>query len=54
VIGWLPAQANLIWTRLLANVPASETVECWGHPRALKQAIDPRATFNPGRFYARL
>jgi len=57
----LPADANLVWTRLDSNDPSGVTVDRWGKPRsefelhrALKKAIDPAATFSPGRFLGRL
>lgn len=55
----LPANANLVWTRLPAE--RYTTLDLWGRPRgefklhqSLKQTLDPRATFSPGRFYGRL
>lgn len=54
----LPTTAHRVWTRLESG-PAS--VERWGPPRAdfdlqhaLKQSLDPKNTFNPGRFVGRL
>jgi glycolate oxidase FAD binding subunit len=57
----LPPDAALVWTRLNGNDAAMQDVDLWGKPRpefalhrALKQALDPKATFSPGRFYGRL
>jgi glycolate oxidase FAD binding subunit len=57
----LPADANLVWTRLDGTDAALENVDRWGKPRAefalhraVKQAIDPQNTFSPGRFYGRI
>jgi glycolate oxidase FAD binding subunit len=57
----LPADANLIWTRLDENTPGREEIAIWGETRgefflhrALKQAVDPKNTFSPGRFFGRL
>lgn len=53
-----PKSANRVWTRLDGEF---ETVACWGETRedfalqrALKQSLDPRSTFSPGRFLGRL
>jgi glycolate oxidase FAD binding subunit len=53
----LPAEANLVWTRLDGDFAASENVAVWGETRedfrlqrALKQSLDPNGTFSPGRF----
>jgi glycolate oxidase FAD binding subunit len=53
----LPAGANLVWTRLDGDFAASENIAVWGEIRedsrlqhALKQSLDPRGTFSPGRF----
>jgi glycolate oxidase FAD binding subunit len=57
----LPREANLTWTRLNGDDTSLHDVDLWGRPRAefawhraLKQALDPKATFSPGRFYGRL
>jgi glycolate oxidase FAD binding subunit len=53
----LPAESYLTWTRLEGELFGQEQLPVWGPPRpefalhrALKQSLDPRGTFNPGRF----
>jgi glycolate oxidase FAD binding subunit len=57
----LPAGANLLWTRLEAPLPDRERIPIWGETcedyalqYALKQSLDPRNTFSPGRFLGQL
>ena len=57
----LPKNANLLWIRLESELVGRHKVEIWGETRqdstlqrALKQALDPRRTFSPGRFLGRV
>ncbi len=57
----LPQGANLTWIRLDGDFPGRESIALWGVPRedfrlqrALKQSLDPKNTFSPGRFLAGL
>lgn len=56
-----PPGAHLVWTRLTRAVPDCDHLAVWGEPqaefklhRAIKQALDPKNTFSPGRFLGRL
>lgn len=56
----VPTTANLLWTHINANFSESasmQNINRWGDTRetttllrALKQSLDPKGTFNPGRF----
>lgn len=57
----VPAGANLTWTRLEMAPADREKIALWGETRAdfalqraLKQTLDPKNTFSPGRFLGRL
>lgn len=61
ILRTLPPKANLVWTRMDRRVPDQASLALWGEPRedfvlhrALKQALDPKNTFSPGRFYGKL
>jgi glycolate oxidase FAD binding subunit len=52
-----PRGANLLWTRIEPELARPQKIAIWGEARqdmalhrALKQALDPQATFSPGRF----
>lgn len=57
----VPSGANLLWTRLDAEIQNRESAVVWGESRedaklqrALKTALDPKSTFSPGRFIGKL
>ena len=57
----LPKDANVVWTRLDAELAAQEQIALFGETRAefglqsaLKKSLDPRDTFSPGRFLGKL
>lgn len=57
----LPKDANVVWTRLDAELGAQEQIALFGETRAefrlhqaLKKSLDPHATFSPGRFLGKL
>jgi glycolate oxidase FAD binding subunit len=59
--GLTPKNATLLWTRLDSETATQEKIEVWGEKRedfllqrALKQSLDPRNSFSPGRFLGRL
>ena len=52
-----PANAHLLWTRIERALASPQKIALWGETRqdfelqrALKQSLDPLATFSPGRF----
>ncbi len=56
-----PAEANLLWMRLPAELREQEKISVWGAVRgefflhrALKTSLDPHNTFSPGRFHGRI
>jgi glycolate oxidase FAD binding subunit len=53
----LPKSANLLWTRIEPELARPQKLALWGEARqdfvlqrALKQSLDPKNTFSPGRF----
>ena len=57
----LPAGANRVWIKLPSELSDRSKIDIWGAPRedfilhrAIKHALDPERTFNPGRFLGRL
>lgn len=53
----VPRSANLLWTRIDAELARPQKLALWGETRqdftlqrALKQSLDPLGTFSPGRF----
>lgn len=57
----VPHSANILWTHLDSSLVALEDIPLWGVKRedfllqrSLKQALDPKATFSPGRFVGRI
>jgi glycolate oxidase FAD binding subunit len=52
-----PRSAHLLWTRIEPELSKPQKIALWGEARpdfvlqrALKQALDPKRTFSPGRF----
>jgi len=56
-----PKGANRVWTRIEAELVERDNIALWGEARedfalqrGIKQALDPKGTFSPGRFFGKL
>ena len=56
-----PRDSNLLWMKLDSSTAEREKIEVWGEKRdhhylhrAIKQSLDPKNTFSPGRFFDKL